>query len=81
MIESQSLLTSFWYRACFLMCICPKDFLSEIPEKASESFLFKVFLPKLFGPKAFDFNVPRVKLSKLVHSVGDFQDLEIRESS
>ena len=31
--------------------------MSEIPEKASESFLSEVFLPKLFRPKVFDFNV------------------------
>ena len=57
MIVSQPVLTSFWYRACFLMSYLSESFLSEIPEKASESFLSEVFLPKLFGPKVFDFNV------------------------
>ena len=57
MIESQSVLTSFWYRACFLMSYVSECFLSEIPEKASESFLSEVLLPKLFGPKVFDFIV------------------------
>ena len=37
--------------------VCPKVFLSEIPEKASESFLSESFLPKVFRPKVFDFNV------------------------
>ena len=37
--------------------VCPKVFLSEIPENASKTFLSEVFLPKLFGPKVFDFNV------------------------
>ena len=32
-------------------------FLSEIPEKQSESFLSEVFLPKVFRQKVFDFNV------------------------
>ena len=57
MIESQSVLTSFWYRACFLMSCLSESFLFEIPENASESFLSEVFLPQLFGPKVFDFNV------------------------
>ena len=43
MIESQSVLTSFWYRACFLMSYLSESFLFEIPEKASESFLSEVF--------------------------------------
>ena len=30
--------------------------MSEIPEKASKSFLSEVFLLKLFRPKVFDFN-------------------------
>ena len=34
-----------------------ESFLSEIPEKASESFLSEVVFPKLFRPKVFDFNV------------------------
>ena len=46
-----------WYH------ICPKVFLSEIPEKASESFLSEVVLPKLFRPKVFDFNVQENQLS------------------
>ena len=41
----------FWYRVCL------KVFLSEIPQKASESFLSEVVLPKLFRPKVLDFNV------------------------
>ena len=36
--------------------------LSEIPEKASESFLSEVLLPKVFRPKVFDFNVSAVTL-------------------
>ena len=55
MIESQSVLTSFWCRACFLMLYFSESFLSKIPENASESFLSEVFLPKLFSPKIFDF--------------------------
>ena len=57
MIESQSVLASFWYRACFLMSYLSESFLSEIPEKASESSCPEFFLPKLLGPKVFDFNV------------------------
>ena len=60
MIESQSVLTSFWHRACFLMSYLSESFLSKIPEKASESFLTEVFLPKLFGQKVFDLNVYRM---------------------
>ena len=41
----------FWYH------VCPKDFLSEIPEKASESLLSEVVFPKIFHPRVFDFNV------------------------
>ena len=52
MIESQLVLTSFWYRACFLMSYLSESCLSEIPEKASESFL-----SELFGPKVFNFDV------------------------
>ena len=36
---------------------CPKVFLSEILEKASESFLSEVVFPKVFRPKVFDVNV------------------------
>ena len=39
------------------MSCLSEGFLSEITEKASESFLLEVFLPKVFGPKVFDFNV------------------------
>ena len=45
------------FNACFLMSYLPESVLSEIPEKASESFLFEVFLPKVFRPKVFDFDV------------------------
>ena len=45
MIESQSVLTSFWYRACCLMSYL------------SECFFSDFLKPKLFGPKVFDFNV------------------------
>ena len=40
-----------------MVCLS-ESFLSEIPEKASESFLSEVFLPKVFCPKVFYFNVP-----------------------
>ena len=37
--------------------VCPKVFLSEILEKASESFLSEVVFLKLFRPKVFYINV------------------------
>ena len=37
------------------MCLC-ESFLSEIPEKVSESVLSEIVSPKLFRPKVFDFN-------------------------
>ena len=52
------------------MSCLSESFLSEIPEKASESFLSEVFLPKVFRPKVFDFNVqkyisePNIKISQ-----------------
>ena len=39
------------------MSCLSESFLSEIPEKASDSLLSEVFLPKVFRPKVFDFNV------------------------
>ena len=47
----------------FQCCICPKVFLSEIPEKLSE-----VFLPKVFGPKVVNFNVAFPLVSDLPSS-------------
>ena len=41
------------------MSCLSESFLSEIPKKASESFLSEDFLPKVFRPKVFDFNVAR----------------------
>ena len=41
------------------MSCLSESFLSELPEKASESLLSEVSLPKLFSPKVFDVNVPR----------------------
>ena len=43
MIESQSVLTSFWYHFAILMSYLSESFLSEIPEKESERFLSEVF--------------------------------------
>ena len=54
-------LTSFRYRACFLMAYLSESSLSDIPEKASESLLSEVFLPKLFGPKVFDSKASALK--------------------
>ena len=39
------------------MSCLSESFLSDIPKKASKSFLPEVFLPKVFRPKVFDFNV------------------------
>ena len=43
--------------SCLLFNVVFVRKLSEIPEKASGSFLSEAPLPKLFGPKVFDFNV------------------------
>ena len=39
----------------FMSCLS-ESFLSEIPEGASESFLFEVVFRKLFRPKVFNIN-------------------------
>ena len=39
------------------MSCLSESFLSEIPEKASESLLSEVVFQKLFRPKVLDFNV------------------------
>ena len=62
MIESQSFLTHILVSCLLFNVVFVRKFLSEIPEKSSESFLSEVFLPKLFGLKVFDFNVLSIKL-------------------
>ena len=56
MTESQSVLRSFGIVLAYY-CHVSECLLSEIPEKASESFLSEVFLPKLYGPKVIHLNV------------------------
>ena len=45
---------------------CPEVFLSEILEKASESFFSEVVFPKVFRPKVFDVNVLKFGMISLL---------------
>ena len=51
MIESQLFVTYILVLCLFFDVMLVRKFLSEIPEKASESFLSEVVFPKLFRPK------------------------------
>ena len=57
MIESQLFSTYILASCSFCDVVFIQSFLSEIPEKMSESFLSEVVFPKLFCPKVFNFDV------------------------